>query len=204
MCGITVLFAHGPRAAAVNREELARINAAMIPRGPDGDGSWLSEDGRVGLAHRRLAIIDLSDAAAQPMRLADSPAGRELRITYNGEIYNYRALKSELEAEGRRFRTDSDTEVILHLFDRDGPAMVEKLRGMFALAIWDGDDRSLFLARDPFGIKPLYVADDGATLRAASQVKALVAGGVASNRIQLSGKKAASTRARSAEVIIAP
>ena len=183
MCGIAALFAHGPSAPPVDGLELTRINGAMEARGPDGDGFWLSDDGRVGLAHRRLAIIDLSDTGRQPMELP----GRDLRITYNGEIYNYRALRADLEAEGRRFRTESDTEVILHLYDRDGPAMVDKLRGMFALVIWDGRRRELFLARDPFGIKPLYVADDGATFRAASQVKALVAGGAAGHGVDAAG-----------------
>ncbi len=183
MCGIAAHFAYGPSALAVDRDELARTNAAMAARGPDGDGLWVSGDGRVGLAHRRLAIIDLSDDAAQPMALV----GRDLHVTYNGEIYNYRQLKAELESEGRRFVTDSDTEVMLHLYDRDGPAMLDKLRGMFALAIWDGRERALFMARDPFGIKPLYIADDGATLRCASQVKALIAGGKAGHGVDAAG-----------------
>ena len=130
-------------------------------------------DGRVGLAHRRLSIIDLSAGGAQPKSFDD---GR-LVISYNGEIYNFRDLRAEMEQQGRRFETDSDTEVVLQLYDRDGPAMVEKLRGMFAFAIWDSARQGMFLARDGFGIKPLYYADDGRTFRLASQVKALLAGG---------------------------
>ncbi|HET7730531.1 MAG TPA: asparagine synthase (glutamine-hydrolyzing), partial [Usitatibacter sp.] len=149
------------------------IRERMASRGPDGAGSWFSADGRAALAHRRLSIIDLTESGAQPMVSAD---GR-LAITFNGEIYNFRELRSELAARGARFRSTSDTEVLLHLYAERGAAMVESLRGMFAFAIRDERDRSLFLARDPFGIKPLYYADDGATLRFASQVKALMAGG---------------------------
>ena len=173
MCGLAAVFAYGPDAPPVRRGELLAMNESMASRGPDGDGLWLADDGRVGLAHRRLAIIDLSDAAAQPMTHGD---GR-YRITYNGEIYNFRALRQRLEDDGAVFRTESDTEVILHLYERHGADLVEHLRGMYALALWDDAQRGLLLARDPFGIKPLYYADDGHTLRAASQVKALVAGG---------------------------
>lgn len=172
MCGINLIFAYrdGP---PVDRDELVRVRDAMAARGPDGAGEWISADGRVGFGHRRLAIIDLSPGGAQPMHSAD---GR-LTITFNGEIYNYRALRQELEAAGTVFRSDSDTEVLLAAYDRFGPAMTQRLRGMYAFAIHDAARRGLFLARDPFGIKPLYVADDGRTLRAASQVKALLAGG---------------------------
>ncbi len=173
MCGIAAIYAYGAGAAPVDRESLLAVRQAMTRRGPDGAGLWLADDGRVGLAHRRLAIIDLSDGAAQPMSSAD---GR-LRITYNGEIYNFRALRRELEADGATFATHSDTEVILHLYARLGAAMVERLRGMYAFAIWDEARRGVLLGRDPFGIKPLYYADDGTTVRAASQVKALLAGG---------------------------
>src|SRR5262249_18418518 len=126
------------------------------------------------LGHRRLAIIDLNDRASQPMASAD---GR-LRIVFNGEIYNFRALRDELAAQGARFATESDTEVLLHLYARDGAAMVDRLRGMYAFVLWDDAKRGVLLARDPFGIKPLYIADDGRTLRAASQVRALLQGGV--------------------------
>jgi asparagine synthase (glutamine-hydrolysing) len=176
MCGIAGIYAYLDVAPPVDRAELGRMNTRMAPRGPDGSGDWLSADGRVGFTHRRLAIIDLSERGAQPMHSADGA----LTITFNGEIYNYRELKAELEAKGRTFRSDSDTEVMLQLYDERGPAMVEALRGMFAFGLWDSRQRRLLLARDPLGIKPLYYADDGWTLRFASQAKALLAGGAVS------------------------
>lgn len=174
MCGIVGIFAHRLDVPSVNRAAVVDIRDSMAVRGPDGAGEWLSEDGRVGLGHRRLAIIDLTDAAAQPMT---SLRGDTL-ITYNGEIYNYKELRTELEQQGERFRTNSDTEVILNLYERDGVAMLPRLRGMFAFIIWDKRRRGMLLARDPMGIKPLYYVEDRGTLRAASQVKALLAGGV--------------------------
>ncbi|NWG29879.1 MAG: asparagine synthase (glutamine-hydrolyzing) [Rhodocyclaceae bacterium] len=170
MCGIAGIFTYGDPAAQIDREELLAIRDAMTHRGPDGAGLWLSEDGRVGLAHRRLAIIDLSPAGAQPMSSAD----KRLHVVFNGEIYNYRTLRAELEGRGHVFRSQSDTEVLLHLYAERGEEMVHALRGMYAFAIWDAQGGSLFLARDPFGIKPLYYADDGKCLRFASQVKALL------------------------------
>lgn len=176
MCGIAGIFAYLDVAPTVDRGELARMNARMAARGPDGSGDWFSPDGRVGFTHRRLAIIDLSERGAQPMHSADGT----LTITFNGEIYNYRELKAELEAKGCKFRSDSDTEVLLQLYADRGPAMVEALRGMFAFGLWDARQRRLLLARDPLGIKPLYYADDGWTIRFASQAKALLAGGAVS------------------------
>lgn len=170
MCGIAGTFAYHYAAPLVDRDELRVIRDHMIARGPDGSGEWYSEDGRVGLAHRRLAIIDLSERAAQPMAGADG----KMIISYNGEIYNYHELKQELEAKGYSFRTESDTEVLLHLYADRGEAMLDDLRGMFAFAIWDARKEALLLARDPYGIKPLYFADDGWTCRFASQVKALL------------------------------
>ena len=119
--------------------------AYMARRGPDGEGAWISEDERVGLGHRRLAIIDLSERAIQPMASAD---GRYV-VSYNGEIYNYRALRVELERAGRVFTTESDTEVLLQLYDQHGEGMLAMLRGMFAFALWDISSSSLLLARDP-------------------------------------------------------
>ena len=173
MCGIAGIFAYGHGARAVDRDELRRVRDHMAARGPDGSGDWFGADGRIGLAHRRLSIIDLSERGAQPMQSAD---GRYV-ISFNGEIYNYRALRTTLERRGRVFRSTSDTEVLLHLYAEKGAAMLDDVRGMFAFAIWDAVERRLFLARDPYGIKPLYYADDGATLRFASQVRALQAGG---------------------------
>lgn len=172
MCGLNAIFAYTAGAPPVDMAELVAVRDSMAVRGPDGAGDWLAADGRVGFGHRRLSIIDLAAAANQPMSL---DSGR-LVIAYNGEIYNFRELRAELETQGRRFVTHSDTEVLLHLYDRDGAAMVERLRGMFAFALWDTDRQGLLLARDPFGIKPLYYVDNGRTLRVASQVKALLAG----------------------------
>ncbi len=172
MCGIAIIFnydSNGP----VDCEELRRIRDRMEKRGPDGSGEWYSRDGRVGLGHRRLAIIDLSDRGAQPMTNED----QSLTIVFNGEIYNYQTIRAWLETKGYRFRSRSDTEVLLHLYAERGQEMLHDLRGMFAFAIWDNRKKGLFLARDPFGIKPIYYADDGKTFRAASQVKALLAGG---------------------------
>ena len=173
MCGIAAQFAYDHRAAALERGSLQATCDRMQCRGPDGAGLWWSADERVGLGHRRLAIIDLSDRGAQPMH---DRAGRT-SIAFNGEIYNYRALRSELEAGGHRFVSDSDTEVLLRLYAEFGVGMVRRLRGMFAFALWDDSRSTLVFARDPFGIKPLYYADDGRTIRAASEVKALLAGG---------------------------
>jgi asparagine synthase (glutamine-hydrolysing) len=174
MCGIVGILAYGARARPVSRSELLGIRDSMATRGPDGVGEWIGADGKAGLGHRRLAIIDLSEAAAQPMT---SGSGASV-ISFNGEIYNYRNLRAELEQQGQRFRTASDTEVILALYEREGERMLSRLRGMFALVIWDARRRGMLLARDPMGIKPLYYSDDGGTLRAASQVKALLVGGV--------------------------
>ncbi|HEX2151376.1 MAG TPA: asparagine synthase (glutamine-hydrolyzing) [Stellaceae bacterium] len=173
MCGINGIFAYHAAAAPPGRCELLRTRDAMRRRGPDGSGAWWSADRRCALGHRRLSILDLSSRAAQPMTSADG----KLAVTYNGEIYNYPELRRELEAEGAHFRTGCDTEVVLHLYARHGPAMVHRLRGMFAFAISDDQIGKLFLARDPYGIKPLYTANDGWTFRFASQVKALLAGG---------------------------
>jgi len=172
MCGLAGIYAYHYAANPIELAELRAIRDHMAARGPDGEGEWLSADGRAGFGHRRLAIIDLSERAAQPMASADG----KVVIVFNGEIYNYRALRSDLEAKGYVFRTQSDTEVLLQLYASKGAAMVRDLRGMFAFGLWDGDKQGLLLARDPYGIKPLYYADDGWTLRFASQVKALVAG----------------------------
>ena len=173
MCGINGIFAYHPAASAPNEVELVATRDAMRARGPDGSGVWWSAGRRCGLGHRRLSILDLSDRASQPMTSVDG----NIVVTFNGEIYNYQALRAELEAAGARFRTTSDTEALLHLYARHGVAMVHRLRGMFAFAIWDAMRRELFLARDPYGIKPLYTANDGWTFCFASQVKALLAGG---------------------------
>jgi asparagine synthase (glutamine-hydrolysing) len=184
MCGIAGrLRFEQLEAVARDQQVLAAINAAMRTRGPDGHGTWCSPAGDALLAHRRLSIIDLSDRAAQPMTSED---GR-LAITFNGEIYNYRALRGELEARGRRFRTGSDTEVLLQLYAEHGSAMMPRLRGMFAFAIWDQQRGGVLLGRDPYGIKPLFYARDAGGVWFASQVKALLAGGVIARDVDPAG-----------------
>ncbi len=144
---------------------------AIAHRGPDGEGFFLDRD--VGLGHRRLAILDLSPAAAQPML---SPDGN-YAIAYNGEVYNFQELRAELEKLGHRFRSRSDTEVVLYALVQWGAAALERFNGMFALALWNKAKRTLLLARDRYGIKPLYYAQVGRTLLLGSEVKALLAHG---------------------------
>jgi len=153
----------------------------MRRRGPDAEGLWSSAE--VVLGHRRLAILDLDARANQPMVSAD---GR-YTIVFNGEIYNFRELRQELEADGVAFRTTSDTEVLLALFAREGERMLPWLRGMFAFAIWDTQSRELFLARDAYGIKPLYYTWTKDGLLFASQVKALLASGLVSREQEPAG-----------------
>src|SRR5579862_2344521 len=172
MCGINGVFAYRPQSLSADPEEIIRVRDSMAVRGPDSAGIWMSEDGRVGFGHRRLSIIDLSPDGNQPMTSID---GRFVIVT-NGEIYNYAELRAALESKGHRLRTKSDTEVILAMYAEYGSDMFPRLRGMFALAIWDKVKKELILGRGPMGIKPLYVADDGSTFRFASQVKALLNG----------------------------
>ena len=183
MCGVAGIYAYHYAANPVDRDELLRIRDHMRKRGPDAAGEWYSPDSRVALGHRRLAIIDLDPRSNQPMASDDG----SVVISFNGEIYNYRALRQELEAQGCRFRTQSDTEVLLHLYLTRGENMFAALRGMYAFALWDERKRGMLLARDPYGIKPLYYADDGWTCRVASQVKALVAGGKVSKAQEPAG-----------------
>src|SRR5947209_17174647 len=148
MCGICGSYDY-TRGRPPDRAELEAMNAALEHRGPDGGGVLV--DGPVGLAARRLAIIDLAHGD-QPM----VAAGGEVAVVQNGEILNHLELRAEIEREGVRFRTRCDTEVLLHMYRRDGPGFVGRLRGMFAIALWDKPKRRLMLARDRFGIKPLY------------------------------------------------
>jgi len=166
MCGITGFFdLDGQPASPV---VLRRMTDAVAHRGPDGEGYYT--DGGVALGHRRLSIIDLSAAGHQPMQSSD---GRYV-ITYNGEVYNFQELRVELEALGARFRSRTDSEVLLNAFLHWGPKAVERFNGMFAFAIWDRIDRELFVARDRYGIKPLYYAWTGRTFVFGSEVKALL------------------------------
>lgn len=167
MCGICGVVNYSGESHAP--EVLKRMTDAIAHRGPDGEGIYIS--GPVGLGHRRLAILDLSPAGAQPMRSED---GR-YALSYNGEIYNYPELRAELEAAGHRFNSTSDTEVVLRAYIKWGAACVERFNGMFAFAIWDKQDKSLFLARDRYGIKPLYYAFFGNTFLFGSEQKAILA-----------------------------
>jgi len=171
MCGIAGIFGlDGTR--PVDEGVLRAMGDSMVHRGPDGNGQWISPDRRIGLAHRRLAIVDLSDSAAQPM----SDINESVWVTFNGEIYNHLGLRRELQKSGHRFRTDhSDTEVLVHGFKEWGiDGLVERLDGMFAFAIWDDANKRLFLVRDRIGIKPVYFTRAGGYFRFASEIKAIL------------------------------
>lgn len=167
MCGIFGFLSPGARSRGIAAADLVKGMGLISHRGPDGAGQWLSPNADVGLGHVRLSIIDV-ETGAQPMRSDD---GR-YTIVFNGEIYNYIELREELG--GDSFRTHSDTEVILRAYQRWGAACLDRLRGMFAIAIWDATDNRLFLARDRFGIKPLYWASTSRGLYFASEMKALL------------------------------
>lgn len=167
MCGICGKI-YFDQTYAVDPRELQRMAEMLSHRGPDGDGVWTT--GHVGLAHRRLAIIDLHASADQPMSNEDGT----IWITFNGEIYNFQELRQVLEATGHTFRTQSDTEVIVHAYEEYGRACVEQLRGMFAFAIWDARTQTLFLARDRVGKKPLYYFMSRDRFVFASEIKALL------------------------------
>ncbi|MHB1873205.1 MAG: asparagine synthase (glutamine-hydrolyzing) [Steroidobacteraceae bacterium] len=171
MCGLAGIRTYDN--APADTVALLRMREYMQARGPDGAGLWLDPRGGLGLAHRRLAILDLSERGAQPMATPDS----RYHVVFNGEIYNHPELRTWCEARGAHYVSGSDTETLLHLFALQGEAMLPRLRGMFAFALWDAQERSLLLARDPLGIKPLYIAQRGDVLAFASQVKALQAGG---------------------------
>ena len=170
MCGIAGAVSFGD--FEVTGDYVTALREPLAHRGPDGARTWVSDDARVGLGFRRLAIIDLSEEAMQPMTNED---GR-VRLLMNGEIYNHADLRRELEEAGHRFRTDhADTEVIAHAFEEWGIECVQRFRGMFALAIWDERERRLWLARDRVGIKPLYWSVHHGRLVFGSELKALFA-----------------------------
>jgi asparagine synthase (glutamine-hydrolysing) len=183
MCGIVGLWVKGRRAEA--SAHIKGAVSALIHRGPDGRGivdlTPPGEDGSVVFGHTRLAIIDLSEAGHQPMR--DPETGN--RVVFNGEVYNFRELRSELESLGCRFRSDSDTEVILQSYRVWGKDCVTRWVGMFAVAIWDAARREIFLARDRLGIKPLYYSYAGGQFVFASEVRALLESGLAPRAINL-------------------
>ncbi len=180
MCGIAGVMRRG---GAIVPDPSAALGAALAHRGPDGRGVWRSPAHDAVLVHTRLAIIDTGSSGAQPMA---TPDGRH-RIVFNGEVYNYRELRRTLEARGERFTTASDTEVLLRLLACDGPAALARVRGMFALGWWDAEAGTLVLARDRFGIKPLYVAATGRSIAFASEIHALVSCGLVDRTIDPAG-----------------
>ncbi len=165
MCGIFGIYTR--RGEGVSAGLMEKMGSVLHHRGPDGGGQYIS--GQIGLGHRRLSIIDLA-GGDQPIANED----KTLQIIFNGEIYNYIELREELLSQGHRFRTQSDTEVILHAFEEWGTACLERFNGMFAFAIWNSVDKSLFLARDHLGVKPLYYVDLGHCFLFASEIKALL------------------------------
>ena len=171
MCGICGIVKFNSEMTVRNIEIDQMINQLMH-RGPDATGSWLG--GRVGLGHTRLSIIDLSKAANQPMSNEDG----SVWITYNGEVYNFQELRKNLELKGHRFKSRSDTEVIIHLYEEEGIECVNHLRGMFAFAIWDEVQQNFLLVRDRLGQKPIYYYVDGEKLLFASEIKGILASGL--------------------------
>jgi asparagine synthase (glutamine-hydrolysing) len=173
MCGIAGIISRHPAAISKMSADLRSMTDALVHRGPEGEGFWINDNGHVGLGHRRLKIIDLSDSAAQPMHYNDRYA-----ITYNGEIYNYPELKKELTSKNYLFKTASDTEVILAAYAHWKEECLNHFDGMFSFAIWDKTDQVLFCARDRFGEKPFYFFADDDGFLFASEMKALWAAGV--------------------------
>ena len=167
MCGIAGILHRGD--IPVTEAPLRRMTDAIAHRGPDGEGHFV--EGPLGLGHRRLAVIDLTPAGRQPMA---TPDGRFV-IVHNGEVYNFRELRAELEALGHAFTSRSDSEVVLNAYAAWGEAALDRFNGMFAFAVWDREERRLFLARDRYGIKPLYYTQQGRTFLFGSEVKAILA-----------------------------
>ena len=180
MCGIAGVVRQD---GAIAPDAGAALGAALAHRGPDGHGMWRSPAQGALLVHTRLAIIDPGPSGAQPM----AGGGGRHQIVFNGEVYNYRELRRALEARGERFATSSDTEVLLRLLVLDGPAALAQVRGMFALAWWDDETRAVVLARDRFGIKPLYVAATDRAVAFASEIQALVAARLVERAIDPAG-----------------
>ncbi len=170
MCGIVALFS---RRDPISEVKLERATQSLYHRGPDGQRHWISGDRRVALGHARLSIIDLM-TGDQPIASEDE----RTRIVVNGEFYGYEAIQRELEESGHHLRTRSDSEIALHLYEDLGTECLHQLRGEFAFVIWDQRHRTMFAARDRFGIKPLFYAFHNETLYFASEVKALFAAGV--------------------------
>ena len=172
MCGIVGALVFDNSSFRVTEPYISRMRDTMFHRGPDGAGTWVAPSGKVGLGHRRLSIIDLSTAASQPMSNEDGT----LQVVFNGEIYNHAEIRVELERlGGYRWKTDhSDTEVVLHAFERWGIDCIHRFRGMFAIALWDEKKRELWLIRDRIGVKPLYYSIHHGRITFASEIKALL------------------------------
>jgi asparagine synthase (glutamine-hydrolysing) len=170
MCGICGIYQYGASEPAIDSDLIVRMRDTMTHRGPDDAGVYISEDRRVGLGNRRLAIVDLSPAGRNPMSNED---GR-VWITFNGEIYNHESLRPELETKGHRYRSRTDTETIVHLYEERGLDFVHDLEGDFAIGLWDESARRLVLARDRIGVKPLYYTIAGGRLIFASEIKAIL------------------------------
>ena len=168
MCGIAGIFHYAEPERPIDRNLLEAMTRSIEHRGPDAAGIHI--DGPIGLGHRRLAIVDLSETGAQPMRTGDGSG----YIVYNGEFYNHAEFRSRLEQRGVRFRGTSDTETLLHLMREYGPSALETAAGIFGFAYWDAKDKKLTLARDPLGVKQVYYHDDGRRLLFASEIKALL------------------------------
>jgi asparagine synthase (glutamine-hydrolysing) len=179
MCGIAGIF--NRNGEPVSQVILRKMTDAIAHRGPDGEGFYV--DSFLGLGHRRLAILDLSPAGHQPMATEEG----NYVVTYNGEIYNYQELRVELESLGHRFRSKSDTEVLLHAYAQWGPECVRRFNGMFAFALWDRTRQELFLARDRYGIKPLYYVFAGPVLVFASEQKAILSHPSVEREVDLEG-----------------
>nr|HPG72295.1 asparagine synthetase B [Syntrophales bacterium] len=170
MCGICgVITTNG---GGVDEAVLRRMTDVMTHRGPDGSGLYLRPGSgpSVGLGHRRLSIIDLTEAGRQPLSNEDGTVW----LVFNGEIYNHAELRGELEGRGHRFRSHTDSEVIVHLYEEEGEACARRLAGMFAFALWDERTGSLVLSRDRIGIKPLVYRHDGGTLLFASEIRSIL------------------------------
>lgn len=183
MCGIAGIISYRDYAPLPKGSQLDNMQQQMQSRGPDAKGIWLSPDKHTGFAHRRLSIIDLSRAANQPF--SDLALG--YTIIFNGEIYNYHSLRTFLMSKHYRFTTHSDTEVLIKLYHYYGQDMLRHIRGMFSFAIYDHQKHSCFLARDPFGIKPLYYYDDGKQFVFASTLRGLMASKIPSKRLSSAG-----------------
>ena len=183
MCAICGIFNHTNSAYEVAEETILKMRDIMTHRGPDGKGIYLSSDRKLGLGHRRLSIIDLSEAGNQPMSNEDGT----IWIAYNGEVYNFYEIREELEKRGHQFKSRTDTEVIVHSYEEWGEDCLHQFRGMFAFALWDERKNKLFLARDRLGIKPLYYTEVNGNFIFASELKGILASGLVQRDIEPQG-----------------